>query len=262
MLLYVVVQIIWDQPEMSSAVTVIFAREDLSIPGDAESPTSVEARFFDLVSRSNPDVIVLDLTRAPEDGVAAILTVRQQTDVPILVVCEPADVSFDEYRIAGAADCLPAPVDIIGLNQTIQKILRVRSRATSLSGRAPMNFRFAGIRFHPRHNVLATENGSTVSLTTSEGRLLAHFMSKPWTLCTRNELAELLYGGEERVGDRAIDVVVNRLRKKLSSAGGAEAARLIKTEFRRGYLLAAEVSRVPYELHDTPLAHSHRLDAA
>jgi two-component system OmpR family response regulator len=95
-----------------------------------------------------------------------------------------------------------------------------------------------------------------------EGRLLALFLSRPWTLCTRNELAELLYGREERVGDRAIDVVVNRLRKKLSSAGGAEAGRLIQTEFRRGYLLAAEVSRLSHELHDTGRARSHRLDAA
>jgi two-component system OmpR family response regulator len=257
-----VVQMTWDQPKMSSAVTVIFAREDLSIPGDAETPTSVDARFFDLVSRSGPDVIVLDLSRAPEDGVATILTVRQQTDVPILVVCQPANALFDEYRIAGAADCLPAPVDIIGLNQTIQKILRVRSRTTSLPGRAPMNFGFAGIRFHPRHNVLATEGGPTVGLTSLEGRLLTHFLAKPWALCTRNELAALLYGGEERVRDRAIDVVVNRLRKKLSTAGGAEAGRLIQTEFRRGYLLAAEVSRLSHELHDTVRARSHRLDAA
>jgi two-component system OmpR family response regulator len=247
---------------MSSAVTVIFAREDLSIPGDAESPKSLEARFFDLISRSNPDVIVLDLSRAPAEGVGTILMVRQQTDVPILVVCESADASVDEYRIAGAADCLPVPVDIIGLNQRIQKILQVRSRGRSVSGRVPMNFRFAGIGFDPGHNLIASEDGSTVGLTSSEGRLLAHFMSKPWTLCTRNELTELLYGGEERVGDRAIDVVVNRLRKKLSSAGGAETGRLIKTEFRRGYLLVAEVSRVPHEPHDKPPAHSHRLDAA
>jgi two-component system OmpR family response regulator len=247
------------QPRMSSAVTVIFAREDLSIPGDAENPLSAEARFFDLIGRSRPDVIVLDLGHTPADGVATILAVRQQTDVPILVVCEPGDPSLDEYRIAGAADCLSAPVDIIGLNQSIQKILQVWSRAKSFSGRPSVDFSFAGIGFRPRHNLLAAEDGGSVPLTSSEGRLLAHFMSKPWTLCTRNELAELLYGRKERVGDRAIDVVVNRLRKKLSLAGGGEAGRLIKTEFRRGYLLAAEVSRLP---HDTGAARSRRLDAA
>jgi two-component system, OmpR family, response regulator len=211
---------------------------------------SVQARFFDLVSRSKPDVIVLDLGRAPADGTDTILTIRQQTEIPILVVCDPVPLLFEEYRIAGAADCIAAPVDIVRLNQTIQKILQVRGRRTPSLSRPPLNFHFDGISFDSRRNVLATEPGPTVDLTSSEGRLLAHFVTKPWTLCTRSELGEQIYGREDRVGDRAIDVVVNRLRKKLVSAGGADAERLIKTEFRRGYLLAADVTRGPHEMHD------------
>src|SRR5262249_45974398 len=55
---------------MSAATTIVFAREDLSIPGAAEAgmsgrdrPETVQTRFFDLISRSCPDVIVLDLSR-------------------------------------------------------------------------------------------------------------------------------------------------------------------------------------------------------
>jgi len=64
----------------------------------------------------------------------------------------------------------------------------------------------------------------------------------------------LLYGPESSVGDRAIDVVVNRLRKKLILAGGGEAEQLIKTEFRRGYLLVADVARLPHEASVRPTA--------
>ena len=95
--------------------------------------------------------------------------------------------------------------------------------------------------------MLAGENSASVDLTSSEARLLAHFLSKPWIVCTRSEIGELLYGPEHSVGDRAIDVVVNRLRKKLVSAGGAQAEQLIKTEFRRGYSLLAEVAILPQE---------------
>jgi len=42
-----------------------------------------------LISRSSPDVIVLDFNRAPAAGTNTILTVRRRTDVPILVVCSP-----------------------------------------------------------------------------------------------------------------------------------------------------------------------------
>src|SRR5271156_5164648 len=244
---------------MSAATTILFAREDLSIPGGAEvgipgrdRPDWVQAHFFDLISRSSPDVIVLDFSRAPSAGTNTILTVRRRTEIPILVVCSPEQSEIEDYRIAGAADCIAAPVDIVGLNQTIQRIVRVRGRDRPVSSRAPDNFRFAGVSFYPGRNLLSAPAGDNIDLTTSEARLLTHFVSRPWTLCTRSEIGELLYGPEHSVGDRAIDVIVNRLRKKLVLAGGIDAEQLIKTEFRRGYLLAADVAILPHEASVLP----------
>jgi two-component system OmpR family response regulator len=243
-----------DQLLMSAVTTILFARDDLSIPGGAEveipgrdRPDAVQAHFFELISRSSPDVIVLDFSRAPEAGTTTILTVRRRTEIPILVVCSPEQSQIEDYRIAGAADCIAAPVDIVGLNQTIQRIVRVRGRGRPMASRAPDNFRFAGVSFYPGRNLLTGPAGNNIDLTTSEGRLLTHFVSRPWTLCTRSEIGELLYGPEHSVGDRAIDVVVNRLRKKLVLAGGVDAEQLIKTEFRHGYLLAADVATLPHE---------------
>ena len=239
---------------MSAATTILFAREDLSIPGGAEIPTpghdrvdKVEAHFFELISRSSPDVIVLDFSHAPAAGTHTILTVRRRTEIPILVVCSSKQSEIEDYRIAGAADCIAAPVDIVSLNQTIQRIVRVRGRGKPVSSRAPDNFRFAGVSFYPGRNLLTALKGNNTDLTSSEARLLTHFVSRPWTLFTRSEIGELLYGREHSFGDRAIDVVVNRLRKKLVLAGGIDAEQLIKTEFRRGYLLAADVATLPYE---------------
>jgi two-component system, OmpR family, response regulator len=213
---------------------------------------TVQAHFFDLISRSSPDVIVLDFSRAPAAGTNTILTVRRRTDVPILVVCGPEQPEIEDYRIAGAADCIAAPVDIVILNQTIQRIVRVRGRGRPVSSRAPDNFSFAGVCFYPGRNLLSGPDGNNLDLTTSEARLLTHFVSRPWTLCTRSEIGELLYGPDHSVGDRAIDVVVNRLRKKLVLAGGIDAEQLIKTEFRHGYLLAADAAKLPYEASVRP----------
>jgi len=247
------------QPLMSAATTILFAREDLSIPGGAEvrkpgpdRPASLQAHFFDLITHSSPDVIVLDFSRAPAAGTDTILTVRRRTDVPILVVCSAEQPEMEDYRIAGAADCIAAPVDIVRLNQTIQRIVRVRGRGRPASSRAPANFRFAGVSFYPGRNLLTGPAGNNIDVTTSEARLLTHFVSRPWTLCTRSAIGELLYGPEHSVGDRAIDVIVNRLRKKLVLAGGIDAEQLIKTEFRHGYLLAAEVATLPYEASAPP----------
>jgi two-component system OmpR family response regulator len=246
---------------MSAATTIIFAREDLSIPGAREDiglasrhVHSVQSHFFELVSRSRPDVIVLDLSGAPGNGTDTILTIRRRTDIPILVVSDPEQTLIDDYRIAGAAGCIAAPVDIIRLNETIQKILSVRGRSRASSIGAPENFSFAGMRLYPRRNLLAGENGTAADLTSSEGRLLAHFVSKPWTVCSRAEIGELLYGPEHAIGDRAIDVIINRLRKKLALIGGQEAEHLIKTEFRRGYLLVTDVATLPREASAQPRA--------
>jgi DNA-binding response OmpR family regulator len=246
---------------VSASATVIIAREDLSIPGTAENgePTAsqsdaVKARFFELVNRSRPDVIVLDLSHAAVNGTDAILAVKQRTQTPILVVCDTEHARLDQYRIAGAADCVAVPVDIIALHQAIQRVLRRENGSKTPLARLPADLGFAGLRFYSERDQLEGEDGATVALTHSEGRLLAHFLSKPWSLCTRAEIGELLYGPEHNVGDRALDMVLNRLRKKLGSLGGTDAEQLITTEFGRGYSLAADVATLPQEVASLPSA--------
>src|SRR5438552_1025914 len=114
------------------ASTIVVAREDLSIPGAADgnggsaiSVADTEARFFNVVRQHNPDVVVLDLTGSQGHGIAAILKIRRRTGVPILVVCGADDPLMREYCLAGAAECMQAPVDIILLNQTVQQIIQL-----------------------------------------------------------------------------------------------------------------------------------------
>jgi two-component system, OmpR family, response regulator len=226
-----------------SAVTIVFAREDLSIPGTAEMPQpDVESHFFTLVHDSNPDVIVLDVGGNPAAGVATILKIRRRCRVPILVVCDLGDPAVRELRIAGAVECIPAPIDILLLNEMLQQIIKVTRKDSLPRTVVPDEFAFAGLLFYPHRDLLAARHGATQSLTTSESRLLLHFVSHPWRLCPRAELAELLYGSDRVASDRAIDVVINRLRRKLIVLGGAVGQTLIKTEFRRGYLLVARVA--------------------
>ena len=234
------------------ASTIVVAREDLSIPGAADadngaacSAVDVETRFFNVVRQYNPDVVVLDLTGSQGGGIATILKIRRRTGVPILVVCRTDDPMMREYCLAGAAECMRAPVDIMALNQTVQQIIQL-SKVSRPVGIAEQNqtqpVLFSGLMLHPHENLLTGADGATIKLTTSENRVLVHFVSNPWTLCTRDALSEALYGSHRPNSDRAVDVIVTRLRKKISALGGPAAQRLIKTEFRRGYMFVAEVS--------------------
>jgi len=230
---------------MPAATTIVIAREDFSIPGgdfnEPDSriePAALESRFFSLLRDSKPDVVVLDLRQANGDGVGMILKVRRQSSVPILVVCGQDAQRAQDYRFAGAAECIASPVEVVALNEVLQQIVRVNG-GTRTCGRETESFSFAGLTFRPHHNLLLDAAGNTVRLTSAEARLLGHFVANPWEIQSRTTLAEALYGKHRPATDRAIDVVVNRLRTKLRSLGEA-AEHLIKTEFRHGYRFVSD----------------------
>ena len=234
------------------ASTIVVVREDLSIPGAVEAQASVaadsansEAQFFNVLRDSKPDVILLDATSGRGDGVAAIGKVRERSTIPIVVVCPCDDQRMRAYRVAGATECLNPPVEIIALNQLIQQIISARSQVlASPNGRAGRNqaIAFSGITFIPHEDLLVGDQGASTKLTTSESRVLTHFIANPWTVCRRDEIAGSLYGRHLPNSDRAVDVIVTRLRKKMAMLTGASGQRLIKTEFRRGYVFVADAS--------------------
>lgn len=235
-----------------AASTIVVAREDLSIPGSADADNGAastaadqEAKFFNVVRQYNPDVVVLDFTGPHDNGISTILKVRRRATVPILVVCGADDPMRREYCLAGAAECIEAPIDIMQLNVIVQKIIQLSNaspRTLAAQKNRTQSLNFGGMTLHPHGNLLVGEDGATIKLTTSENRVLLHFVSNPWTLFTRDALADALYGPHRPNSERAVDVIVTRLRKKMATLGGPAAQSLIKTEFRRGYIFVAEVS--------------------
>jgi len=230
---------------MPAATTIVVAREDFSIPGGEDGlpleskPAALETRFFNLLREAKPDVVVLDLSRANGSAVDMILKIRRQSSVPILAVCDPSGKCEKDYRTAGVAECIPGPVDVVTFNEMLQQIVRVNGRPSAQPARQADVLSFAGIDFKPHQNLICAPGGINIRLTTAESRLLSHFAANPWEVQTRAMLAEALYGKHQPATDRAIDVVVNRLRTKLRSIG--EPARyLIKTEFRQGYRFVSD----------------------
>jgi two-component system OmpR family response regulator len=234
---------------MPEASTIIIAREDFSIPGGdraehggSDDANEIERHFFDLLHANRPDVVVLDLTGTTGAGLETIRRIRDRSRVPILVVHRADDGRGDDYRICGAAGCIPAPVDIVVLNQTIQHIIRVSKQSSATAARSVNAFSFAGMVFRSDRNALQGPNGASVKLTTLENHVLSLLVSRARMVCSRAHLVRALYGSHPPTSDRAVDVVVNRLRKKLVAASGETGGNLVKTEFRRGYILVADVS--------------------
>ncbi len=233
---------------MVGAATIVIARDDLSIAGGAEPAPAAkrherdtEKAFFELVRTAQPDVIVLDCRGDASRGVDAIQKIRRRIHTPVLIICSSGDRRQHDYRIAGAADCLEGPFDILQLNHSIQHIMRLNA---GLAPR-PMDqsgiYQVAGLIFEPLQNTLASPE-ATVRLTTAENRLLLYFVSRRFVICSRTEIANAVYGALAAQGDRAIDVLVTRLRKKFADLRGPNTPSVIRTEFRQGYTFVGDVN--------------------
>jgi DNA-binding response OmpR family regulator len=99
--------------------------------------------------------------------------------------------------------------------------------------------RFAGWEVDLRRRAVFSPSGASIELTGAEFDLLASFIGSPQRILGRDRLIEL---SRVRLGDssdRSIDVLVSRLRRKLSSAGQAAP---ITTVRGVGYMLTADVT--------------------
>jgi DNA-binding response OmpR family regulator len=102
-------------------------------------------------------------------------------------------------------------------------------------------FAFAGFRLDPRSRDLRDARGAIVELTTGEYALLRLLIEHPNRVLSRDDLMSWMHGRDAGPYDRAIDVQIGRLRRKIE-ADAAE-PQLIKSVRGAGYLFAAKVTR-------------------
>jgi two-component system OmpR family response regulator len=137
---------------------------------------------------------------------------------------------------------MPKPFNPRELLARIRAVLR---RAVEPGARpeesGQRNIIFADWTLDPTRRRLINPEGVEVPLTGGEYDLLAALVDRANRVLTRDMLLELLRGRQAGPFDRAIDVAISRLRRKLEDKG--RDAQLIKTVRGGGYVLAAEVRR-------------------
>jgi two-component system, OmpR family, response regulator len=249
---------------VAGTVAIIIVKDDFTIPGSPPGMAAnnggtadPESQFFSLLSERNPDVVVLDFSRQHARGVDVIAKIRARSSTPILVVTPADGDGAADFRAAGAEDCIKAPVDILAFSRALHRIIGKRKQnSTHPVAPGPPAVAFGGIFLQEFGSCLAGPNGNGAKLTTSESRVLSHLLSKPLTVCSRGEISEVLYGRHQPNSERAIDIIINRLRKKLMIVAGPDGQNLIKTEFRRGYMLAAELVESRGQVGDAAVERS------
>ncbi|WP_051011695.1 response regulator [Nitratireductor pacificus] len=154
------------------------------------------------------DLAILDVMMPGEDGVSLTRALRADKDMPILMLTA---LSETESRVvgleAGADDYLPKPFDPRELVLRINNILRRSGPQTTLKVEqvvfGPYTFQIA--RRELKHS------GKLVKLTDREREIMVIFAERAGETVPRHELV----GEDSEVGERTIDVQINRLRRKI-----------------------------------------------
>lgn len=186
-------------------------------------------------------LVVLDLMMPGESGLDFARWLRGVSDVPIIMLTAMGE---DTDRIngleLGADDYVPKPFNPRELLARMRAVLRRMSESDERRSRdAPAAFRFNGWTLELSRRRLINADGVEVALTGGEFDLLLALVERANRVLTRDMLLDLLRGRQAGPYDRAIDVAVSRLRRKLEDDG--RDGRMIKTVRGGGYVLAAQV---------------------
>jgi DNA-binding response OmpR family regulator len=189
--------------------------------------------------RAKPDLVVLDVMLPGLDGFEVARRIREESDVPILLLTARSGDSDKVVGLdLGADDYVVKPFSPRELMARVRALLR-RRRPT---GREDEPVLFAdGLEVDP-NAIEARLDGAPLELTPFEFRLLLGLMRRPGRVFTRDDLIDALHGDDDPgIIDRTIDVHLGRLRRKLGD--DASAPRFIGTVRTVGYKFVAPVEK-------------------
>jgi len=175
------------------------------------------------------DLLILDVMMPHESGLEFARSLRQDSQVPILMLTARAE---PEQRIegleVGVDDYLAKPFEPRELLLRVSNVLR-RGATAPASGEV----RMGNFVFHIARGELKLD-GETVRLTERERDLMRYFAQRPGVPVSRQELAK----DANSDGERAVDVQINRLRRKIEKDPGNPV--YLQTVRGKGYILYSE----------------------
>jgi two-component system OmpR family response regulator len=198
--------------------------------------TAASAQEMDTVLAHHPvSLILLDVMMPGEDGLAACRRLSGRSGPPVVMLSALGD---EPDRILGleigASHYLSKPCSAREILATVRAALRERRGPGEREAKV---FAFLDWRVDFGAHELLDGDGTLVDLTDGEFAVLRAFVERPRRVLTRDALLEAARGPDTDAFDRAIDVQVSRLRRKLRSRGDE----IIRTIRNEGYFFVPRV---------------------
>ncbi len=202
--------------------------------------------LLEKIQNVHVDVILLDLILPDSDGLNLMAQVRKHTAAPIIVVSGKDDPTDKILGLElGADDYIGKPFEMRELYARIKAVLRRSSGAVHAANDLTSRVEAAKLRFGDWIMDRASfdvydVNGKSADLTTAEFKLLEILLNASGRALTREQLFELGRGQDYQSYDRAVDIHIARLRKKLGD--NPKSPHLIKTVRGIGYMFCEPVT--------------------
>ncbi|MEG8042509.1 response regulator [Sphingomonas sp. LR59] len=196
------------------------------------------------LARDRYDLVILDVMMPCEDGLS-ILRSLDRTTGPAVIMHSVIGQEVDRIigLEMGADDYLAKPANPRELLARIRAVLRRGASTSAPLVRSRVFLRFSGWRVDPVARELLDPDEVLINLTDGEFRLLLTLIEHPRRVLTRDFILDHSRGMNAEQFDRAIDVQVSRLRRKLARDDGRGGEELIRTVRNEGYLFTADVQR-------------------
>ena len=219
-----------DDTELTSLLKEVLTYEGFNVTEANDGEAGLAA-----VSETT-DLILLDVMMPKMNGMDMLKKLREHWEVPVLMLTAKGEEIDRVIGLElGADDYLPKPFSDRELLARIKAILR-RTHSSS-SAKAGDCIQYQGIKVYPGKQE-AFCNSEPLDLTTTEFALLSYFVQHPGEGITKESLSLDVLGKRLAPFDRAIDMHVSNLRKKLPERSDGKPR--IKTLRGRGYLLVEE----------------------
>ncbi|QEO44933.1 DNA-binding response regulator [Vibrio tarriae] len=219
-----------DDTELTGLLTEVLQYEGFEISQANDGEAGLAAVSDEI------DLILLDVMMPKLNGMETLKRLREKWTTPVLMLTAKGEEIDRVIGLElGADDYLPKPFSDRELLARIRAILR-----RTQNGLAPKNsdvIECQDIQVYPGKQEAYCQ-GQLLELTTTEFALLTHFVQSPGATLTKEMLSIEVLGKHLAAFDRAIDMHVSNLRKKLPERPDGKAR--IKTLRGRGYLMVQE----------------------